>query len=526
MRRAVWGVLVCCLLAGCLASLDPLPTAIVTATPDPIDLLASAGTPSALPPLMVAGQLNPEASPTPVFITPVPTEAPPCEIPIETRPRYVVSATLNWAERRVDAEQQLTYVNTTGVSLERLALHVEPNYQPGFFVLHGVQDADYQDIDGVNLEVTRLTVPLPQTLPPNCAVTLILVYTIRIPPVLDGYFGRVGYLGFTERQINLGHWMPVVGQFVEDWQTPQPYFLGEQTFTLTSDFEVNLTVNDAPPTIDIAAPGQVRVLGENAWQFTLLGGRDFSLSIGNGFRRTSQLASDGTVIELYYYPTSSTLNPAGQALKAAAEALVLYEELFGLPYPYKRLVIVEGDFPDGMEFSGLVFVGEAWFRGWRGEPNEWLTIITVHEVAHQWWYAMVGNDPAIYPYLDEAFATYSEYLYFQRYYGDLTEWWWDFRVRGYDRESSPVDANIYRYDNARPYINGAYLRGAEMLHRLRDDLGDEAFFDWLRRYALANLYEIAEPADLWGALSPEQYAASLPVRQQFLGKWGVLPEIE
>jgi hypothetical protein len=69
-----------------------------------------------------------------------------------------------------------------------------------------------------------------------------------------------------------------------------------------------------------------------------------------------------------------------------------------LPYPYERLVIVEGDFADGMEFSGLSFVSEAWFRTWRGEPNDWITVITVHEVAHQWWYAMVGSDSAADPY--------------------------------------------------------------------------------------------------------------------------------
>ena len=211
--------------------------------------------------------------------------------------------------------------------------------------------------------------------------------------------------------------------------------VGEQSINDASDFEVTLQVEDAPPTIDVAGPGQMRVLGDNQWTFTIERARDFAVSVGNGFRRSSQLAANGVVVEVYYFPETaagSGFNAAAQSLKSATESLALYEELFGLAYPYERLVIVEGDFSDGMEFSGLAFVGEAWFRTWRGEPNDWITVITVHEVAHQWWYAMVGNDPATHPYLDEAFATYSEYLYFQRYHGDETQWWWDFRVRGYD----------------------------------------------------------------------------------------------
>jgi hypothetical protein len=344
--------------------------------------------------------------------------------------------------------------------------------------------------------------------------------------VLEGYFGKFGYLGFTDRQINLGHWLPTVAVFRnDDWYTPRPHVVGEQSINEVSDFEVNLRIEDAPPTIDVAGPGQMRVLGDNQWAFTTQNMREFAVSVGNGFRRTSQLAADGTVVEVYYFPETSAgsgFNAAAQSLQSATEALMLYEELFGLSYPYERLVIVEGDFADGMEFSGIAFVGEAWFRTWRGEPNDWITVITVHEVAHQWWYAMIGSDSAADPYLDEAFATYSEYLYFQRYYGEQTQWWWDFRVRGYDTTAGFMDAEVYQYDNGRPYINATYLKGAEMLSVMRQVLGDEGFFAWLMRYAQENQFGIATPEGLWGALSSEQYAQTLPIRERYMEQVNIL----
>jgi hypothetical protein len=508
------------ILAGACGTNSPL---IVTATPASADpRLVEEAT---LPPMMVANtqQEGGIVTATPVLAATQPSA---CPVPEKTRPSYTLQTHLTWGEYRLQTEQTVRYVNTTGQSLENLVFQVEPNRFGGLFVLQGVM-MDGASVEDVKLEASRLTVALPHVLPPFCQVEVALSFSLKIPSVLDGYYGRFGYFGHTARQVNLGHWFPVLAPYVVDeWQVPRPHIIGEQTIAELSDFEVTLTLENAPQTVNLTGGGLVqRQEGQN-WKFTLEGGRDLAISIGNGMQREAQIAPDGTVVEVYSFPQArgDGLNPAAQALNAALEALSLYEELFGLPYPHARLVVVEGDFPDGMEFSGLVFVGEAWFRTWRGKPNEWLTIITVHEVAHQWWYMLVGNNPAEYPYLDEAFATYSEYLYFQRFYGDQTEWWWNFRVRGYDIAESRVDTNIYLYDDGRPYINAVYLRGAEMLHSLRESLGDEAFFAWLRSYAESYQGQIATPRAFWGILSPASYEALLPLRQTYLAQWGVLPE--
>ncbi|HLA45417.1 MAG TPA: hypothetical protein VJZ27_18350, partial [Aggregatilineales bacterium] len=90
-------------------------------------------------------------------------------------------------------------------------------------------------------------------------MTLSLVYSLRIPPILDGYPGHWGYLGYSDHQINLGHWMPVLAMYREDWYAPRAHIVGEQTTTPTSDFDVTLEVIKAPPTIDVAGPGKMQV---------------------------------------------------------------------------------------------------------------------------------------------------------------------------------------------------------------------------------------------------------------------------
>ncbi|MBC8098899.1 MAG: hypothetical protein H7Y11_05615, partial [Armatimonadetes bacterium] len=204
-----------------------------------------------------------------------------------------------------------------------------------------------------------------------------------------------------------------------------------------------------------------------------------------------------------------------------AQSLSMYADLFGT-FPYDRFVVVQGDFPDGMEFSGLVFVSTQWFKGYTGDPAGYLMLITVHEIAHQWWYARVGNDPALAPWLDEALATYSEYVFLEQVYPDLTDWWWEFRIESWAPEGF-VDSTVYEFTSIRAYINAIYLRGVKLLHALRGDLGTDAFFDWLRRYAAAGAGEVVTPSFFWSLLTPEQLTATAATRALYLRLPNVAP---
>jgi aminopeptidase N len=112
-------------------------------------------------------------------------------------------------------------------------------------------------------------------------------------------------------------------------------------------------------------------------------------------------------------------------------------------------------------------------------------LLSVHETSHQWWFGLVANDQANEPWLDEALATYSEYLFLEEFYPELTSWWWDYRVYTFNPTGN-IDSDIYKFDRARPYINAVYLRGAVFLHELRNLLSDDVFFLRLRQYAEVN----------------------------------------
>lgn len=465
-------------------------------------------------------QLNvvPTLTLEPTTVTATPTD---CQLTAgQPGTAYQVKVNLNYAQRALLAQQTVRYINRSNEALEYVVFNVEPNQWPGAFRLNEVT-IDAQPA-GYELTGRKLRVNLPQVLEPGCAQEMLLAFQLNVPEIGQGLTAYRGFLGHSPRQLNLGNWLPMVAPHIDgEWVVRDVVLVGEQTVLDVADWDVTFNVSGAPDTLEIAGPGDVERIGERSWRFTLEESRDFTVSLSDAFIITRDQTESGVTVELYSFEDAQvetedgqTVDGAAHALDTAVKSLTTFEALYGA-YPYRRLAVVEGDFPDGMEFSGLVFVSKDWFTRFTGNPAAFLTVITVHEVAHQWWYARVGNDQAQAPWLDEALATYSEYVFIEEYYPDLREWWWEWRVNNYSPQGF-VDSNVYQFSSIREYINTVYLLGARMLNDVRTDLGTEAFFDLLHRYYEAGAGRIVSSDVFWAALSTDELAATQQTRQRYL----------
>jgi aminopeptidase N len=144
-------------------------------------------------------------------------------------------------------------------------------------------------------------------------------------------------------------------------------------------------------------------------------------------------------------------------------------------------------------------------HGGDGAPADGaLEFPTVHEVAHQWWYAVVGNDVLLEPWLDESFANYSVVVYYEDVYGQemAGEVYRDRIVGAYDRiqgtgQDGPVGRSVYDFSQAaQPSGPILYGKGAVFLHTLRQEVGDEAFFAILRHRYQRYKYQVATGEEL------------------------------
>lgn len=439
---------------------------------------------------------------------------------------HVVDAKIDYAAHTIEARQTITYFNRTGDALDDLVVNVEPNRWLASFTLVGIllhNTSEGNVAPTHTLTGRRLYIDLVDPLEADCALTVELAFKIVVPQMRGGVEAFDGYFGYSPRQMNLGHWLPTVAvRQGSEWITRQAMFVGEQEVIDKADWDVTLELVDAPPTLRLAAPGTVEKLDDNRWHYSFPDARDFAISLSDAFNFTSIKSDLGVTIELYTFADAVVQSPTGpidganHVLNLALRSFETYADLFG-EYPYDRMVVVEGDFPDGMEFSGMVFVSVNWFTSYEGRPDSFLTLITIHEVAHQWWYARVGNDPAMTPWLDEALATYSEYIFIEEFYPSLKDWWWNFRVDTHS-PGGFVDSTIYEFTTIREYINAVYLRGVRMLHAVRQDIGTEAFFNLLRKYSDEGAGKVVSSDFFWSLMTPEQLKATEVTRGVFLRK--------
>ena len=443
-----------------------------------------------------------------------------CAIPDDIPPvHHNVVADVNYEAHTVNVQQTIRYTNTTSRTLSQMMLIVEPNRWNQVFSL-----TDPVRAMGAVLEHTldgkRLTMSFPEPLQVNCELIINLDYQLAMPLIGVGVFASKGFFGYSQRQLNLGHWLATVPIMQDDeWVVRDSFIIGEQEVLEESDWDVTLILVNAPENLTLVAPGTATQLSAIMWRYVHNNARDFAVSLSDAYNVRSQVSDTGVTIELYTFDDAIvTLNDQEvdtsiPTLEWATTSLEMYTDLFG-GYPYERLVIVQGDFPDGMEFSGLVYVGGNWFINYPGGPGSYLMLITVHEVAHQWWYAQIGNDSALNPWLDEALSTYSEYIYIEEFYPALTDWWWQFRVESF-APAGYVDSSIYQFDTTRSYINAVYLRGVRMLDALRADLGTEAFFDLLYAYTEVARGQIATPELFWSLFTPEQLDQTQLTRETY-----------
>jgi aminopeptidase N len=148
-----------------------------------------------------------------------------------------------------------------------------------------------------------------------------------------------------------------------------------------------------------------------------------------------------------------------------------------------------------MEYSGLVLIGTELYT----EQREFLTFLVAHEVGHQWWYALVGNNPYRYPWLDEGLTEYGAFDYYRGVFGEskagelLTgRWQIPFNNAAAGGIDGTVDRPAAAFDPA-SYELLVYSKAALFFNATREQLGDETYHQVLQTYYAENRYRIVTP---------------------------------
>ena len=266
----------------------------------------------------------------------------------------------------------------------------------------------------------------------------------------------------------------------EGYETEPPTTLFAESAT-SEEFRLADLAITAPAGDTVLANGRLVRHQGTSWHFAATSVRD--VAVATGRFRFAHTTADGLPITVGV--ARSLPDDAGTVAGVIAAAVRDHVQRFG-PFPYPQLnVPVVPDVHGGIEYPGEIFLG----------LNQ-LDATPSHEVGHEWFYGLVGDDQARDPWLDEAFATYVEALD---------------RGRAALYESTPIPSGgrgrvgapmtYWEHQGESTYFRSVYLQGAAALLRARVAAGSAAFDRAISCYVRAQAHRVARPDDLARALS-------------------------
>jgi hypothetical protein len=298
-------------------------------------------------------------------------------------------------------------------------------------------------------------------------------------------FGRAGAFAYFGSGEPLLAWQRGFGWHTED-------MIDFPAESATSEaMDVDLTVI-APAGDTVIASGDPRPAGAaggtRTWHSHIATARDVSVAAGPF--QVSDTTVDGVRLRVGAPTTAVT----GQLVPEFRRAITELQRRYG-PFPFPSLSVARVPAGGGgVEYPSSILM----LDGSR--------LVAVHETAHQWFYGMIGDSQALHPWLDEAFAQYSEELVDHEppHAQDLNA-------------PGPVDASTESYgqDQERYYFT-TYNKGSAALEAARQAAGPAKWDAALRCYVARNAWRIVDPADFKAALS------QLPAAVRVLQKAGAL----
>lgn len=376
----------------------------------------------------------------------------------------------------IKVAEQVNFINQTGIGLDLIPFIVPSGIQLTQISVNGKL---VTSIPGNTENSLRISLLDPLAL--DASVEIQLTYTLDIP-------ASKGVLGRTGRQVNLAEFYPVIPPYKsgEEWLINEPGAVGEYMVYQLSDFDLTFTTNIASEYDFFSNAHSEKI--DDQFFIKAINYRNVVLSICLECIRSEYDYGTFKVIGSF---ASNDGGKGEAAIAIIGKSILYFSSLFGVAYPHDEMTIIEADFPDGLEYDGLFFLSKDYFDQYDGSFQNYISLLCVHETAHQWWYGIVGSDQAKEPWLDEALSTYNELLFVEEYYPDLSSWWWKYRVYTYNPSGS-VSSSIYEFQNTRAYINAVYLQGALYLDQLRSILPEGVFISRLKDYAQKYNGEIAD----------------------------------
>lgn len=398
-------------------------------------------------------------------------------------PSYDVSLRTGATGRTWRGSERITFTNLESAPLSRIWLRLWSNGVVGCRRQAITVGAFEGGAPGdLSRGCTALPVDLDAPLGPGQTATISMRLVIRLPSVNDRF-------GYHKGLALLGTALPTLA--VHDdagWHLPPYTDFGESFYSIAGDYLVRL---DAPAGLDTPASGAATDRREHAGRIVTTyeadDVRDFAWAAGH--LRKAVGRSGAARVVTWYDPSSIGDRRARAASLSAVTAMDSFSGSFGsFPYPELDVVLTAFTTFGGMEYPTVVFAN----------PDR---LIVSHEIAHQWWYGIVGDDQYTEPWLDESFATWSQFLPFGPWRG-CARYRWPSSTARLTNDMGYWATHLDEY-------GVIYAGGGCLLANLAKRFGVQRFIAILRDHAQSHWLGVARGEDFKAAVEAAG-AVSLP----------------
>lgn len=422
----------------------------------------------------------------------------------------------------------VTYTNPTQEEIPDLVFRLYPNasriYGGNLAIVQAKANGGPVPWEGVLSDGTAVRLSLSTALSPGETVRVELEFQGQLPTDLTDNQTSYGIFQYDPEipMLILANWFPILATRAD----------GEWVFEPVNGLGDAVTSDSALYLVDVTAPSGWKVIStgleiaaeseENRITHQISTGpvRDFTV-VASPELVNSQTDVGG--VHLNHWGFSENDNRWSVALKAARDSVTEFNKRFG-PYPFGELDLVEVPLTkvSGVEYPGLVLLNTGIYEEDPERPS-FLEQVSAHEVAHQWWYSIVGNDVQQHPWQDESLAMFSQLLYLESFqpqnYSGTMQYFQNmvskFEVGSKDYQIKQPVVDFLTKPEA--YTLVVYYKGGLFFEALREKLGDRIFFAGLADYYARNKYQLVQPE----AILTSFEAACQCDLNAFYEEWGV-----
>jgi hypothetical protein len=352
---------------------------------------------------------------------------------------YDVAATLNYAKGTIVVDSTASIINPTGEAVSSLAFNLAP-LRVGKLTLQLVE------VDGAGvtpaIDDQTINVPLAKPLGGKGQVNVRIRYNATMATNARDKNWLFAKLNGTVQAYRWIPWLSRAARF----NRPN---VGDPFVTSVSP-HVRVRIA-SERRLAFATSGEQTAATTRQKTLVARDVRDFNFTARPSFKILKGKAAGVSIIVYYDSLSGATM------MSAAKRSVETFTRLVGT-YPYPTLRVVESGGGHAMESPAMVWIPR------RSGNVAWLV---AHETAHQWFYAVVGNDQTTEPFADEALVTL------------LTREATSRRI-GTSCATKPLDRTIYEYRGC--YYGVIYVQGADYLAAYRRRVGDNQFWQGVRDY--------------------------------------------